>query len=487
MALLILGMTHVCQAQQFHPLQKFGVKSFAVQDSIQDAYVREMYTLFQILDAKFVKKVLVKMPDLRHFQERVDAWAADHPERWQEVQQTLAACKGAAQSNYFGTSIDAVEPDVRWALFIINGLPSNVLIVPGTCANGHDTCSIWTYIWRSTATMRQGLEIACQSKAGEHYPTRIIPMDEGFPTAYPMWPFVQVSRFPSPDGSTEAWFTVWVPGNQFTGLTLEAGTLTMRVQLFDSLQANEICADSTTANLQMLRGLLQATQRQDRHLIRAMGCLRLTDIPPGHYHARLTVAGHSLNVGNLWLDILIPVKNHLSDVLILQSSSAMGGNVLPGIVRDSTNLYNNPEAWFTPGTILPLYAEVKLPDTGTFEVRATLLRLPDVSNTTPGSIITGQPYVVADSLNQPYPSGMWQQTMPAVMEQGKDEPTGVKAKTLLREKRTATQMDVTLQLKITLPKKLQTGKYLLSIVVRGTGRQVYYYITRRLIRITKQQ
>ncbi|MCX6831313.1 MAG: hypothetical protein NT028_04155 [candidate division Zixibacteria bacterium] len=453
-----------------------------------------MYALFQIVDRRYVSKVLEKASDYSHFRDRISDWIKHYPpDRWSNIKNRFDYCNNLMEKGQLGTDIDNADPDIRWQLFIENGAPQDQLTVPGRFNQDDTASTIWILVWPSAGSGQRGLEISCWSKLGQNYPTEIIPRDdEGFPLAYPIWPFVNYSKFPASDGTTDLWFSVWVPGDQFTRLTLDQGQLSMQIDLYDSSKTVLIDSGKEIANLQMMRGILETIDHQERCLIRAMGYIVFPKVKPGRYNARLTILGAPDNEGRDWIEVLIPKDKKISDLLVLEQSMVTGENVLPGILRgDIANLYDNPECRLTPRAKFDLYLETTLPNGHGkhFEVWVTLLPIPEVSGRSSTSITTGKPMVVADSLERPFTKGEWQSSrnQKYLEEMAKSESGSKSSKTitLLRKKFDATEERLTIQVAPRLKSNLRSGQYLLTVTITDPERQNYFLSARRVIRIVR--
>jgi hypothetical protein len=462
----------------------------ASHDSTERAYLCNMCALFRIVDPRYLEKVLVKAPDCCHFRERITDWINDDPGRWDVIRTRLDYCADLRKRGRLGTDIDDPALDVRWQLYLENGAPGNELVLPGDCGGSNDTCTVWTLIWPPDSLNQRGLEISCWSGSRRNYPTEII-SDESkdFPYAFPIWPFVNYSKFPAADATADLWFSVWVPGDQFTRPTLDSGRLNLRIDLFDSSRTLLIASQSDVSSLQMIRGILEATKRRDRYLIRAMGYLGFTGIKPGKYNAHLMIAGARDNEGENWLKVEIPAESRTSDLLILEPSVATGGNVLPGIVRGGrTMLFDNPECRFAADAELNLYLETTLPkDHGeNFQVLATLLPVPEVSGLMQGEVTAGKPIVVADSLDQPFLNGEWQSEQNRKLIEElvafKSHPR-TKAVTVLKEQFEATPGVIAVKVNPRLESGLKSGKYLLTVTISDPKKQNYFLSARRFIRV----
>ncbi len=488
-ALLLTSVSHVTASSQTKAEAKFKLKAMSAENNAeQAAYMSSMQAIFKIIDPIYSKKVLEKAPDYSHYRDHVDDWIGDNQVRWKEVKANLDYCDSLLQAGHLGTAIDASIPDVRWELFIMNGPPANELVLPCECRGGSGACTIWTYVWRPTAGGTRGEEASCQSENGEDYPTKIVPADkDGFPLAGPLWPEINCSRFSTENGGADIWFSIWVPGDQFTRTTLDHAQLKMTAELYDSIGASPVCRDSSYVSLQIMRGILQATKREDRHLIMAMGYITFPNVRPGRYKAHLVVSGAPFNDGGRWQEVVIPNEIAISDLLLLEQSAGTGENMHPGIVRGGKGfLYDSPDASYPPGKLLGLYAEATLPGNGDwkYEVSVTLLPLPEVSRPNKSLITVGEAIVISDSLDQPFVNGEWQSPQSQefldslVNAQSSSKSIAVFKKTF-ESKEAATIIQVSPR----LSESLRSGQYMLTLTVSDPERQRYFMTSRRIIRV----
>ncbi len=461
-------------------------------DADEKSYVSRMYALFQIVDSKYAKKVLEKASDYSHFRDRVDGWIADHQQHWNEISERLDYCLDLLQRNQLGTDIDDAEPDIRWRLIIEHGVPQGQGVMPGKFSRGDTVTTIWTIIWPSDDTSQRAQEISCWSRSGREYPTEVIPADdEGFPSASPVWPFVNYSRFPNGDGTVDLWFSIWMPGNQFTRPTLDEGQLSIHVDLYDSSKTTRIASGEETCSLQMIRGVLEVVQRRDRRLTRAMGYVGFASVKPGNYNARLTIWGAPYNEGEEWIHVDIPAKENISDLLILEPSIVTGNDILDGITRgESAGLYDNPECRLRAGKECELYLEAMLPDRPVrdFEVLVTLLRVPEIARRRSAMITSGEPVVLADSLDMPFANGEWQssrnQKVLEEMSAARSQPGSSGTITLLRTRFDAPEERIaTIRVSPELDPDLRSGQYLLTVTVSDPERGSFFLSAKRVIRI----
>jgi hypothetical protein len=439
-----------------------------------------------------LNKVLEKASDYAQFRERIIDWSKKNPDRWIEISSRLDYCKDLLQRGQLGTDIDISDPDIRWRLFIENGAPENQLTFSGRYNPVDTACKVWTLVWPSASSGQRGLEISCWSRSGQHYPTEIIPGDDNdFPLAFPIWPFVNYSKFPSSDGTIDLWFSVWVPGDQFTRLTLDSGQLSIRIDLYDSSKTVLVASSEELSNLQIIRGILEAVDSQDRGLIRAMGYIGFSQIKPGKYNAHLTILGGPDNEGQNWMQVIVPEDTKISDLLVLEQSMATGDNVLPGILRGSmANLYDNPECRLAPNAKFGLYLETTLPSEHSkrFEAWATLRPIPEVPIWMSASITTGRPIVVADSLGRPFTKGEWQssrdQKLLEEMASSEFDAKSTKIMTLLKKKFDAPKEGAAVvKFAPRLESDLRSGRYLLTVTISDPERQSYFLSARRVIRV----
>jgi hypothetical protein len=457
----------------------------------QRAYMSRMYALFEIVSPKYAEKGLQKILDYLRFKRRIDDWIKANPDWWNKVKSNLDYCDSLLKVGELGTDIDAEDPDVRWQLFIEYGTPKDQLTLLGKCGQADTACTVWMLTWPSDSAAKRGLEISCRSTLGLSYPNEIMTSDEkDFPIAYPMWPFVNYAKFPCADGTTDLWFSVWVPGDQFTWLTLDKGQLSMQIDLYDSTKTVLIDSGKQIANLQMMRGILETVASQERRFIRAMGYIGFSTLRPGVYNAHLTVLGAQDNDGESWIEVVVPEEKRISDLLLLEQSMTTGDNVLPGIVRGRlANLYDNPECRLSPRAKFGLYLETTLPSGHGkyFEVWVTLLPIPEVSGWKSTSVKTGKPIVVADSLDRPFTNGEWHssrnQKLLEEMAKSESDSKSSKTITLLRKKFDAPEDRVTIQVAPRLKSNLKSGQYLLTVTITDPERQNYFLSARRVIRI----
>jgi hypothetical protein len=451
-----------------------------------------MYALFQIVDEAFLDKVLKKVPDYSHFRDRVDSWCTYNPDRWSDTKSRLDYCNDLLKKGQLGTDIDANDPDIRWQLFVENGVPQNEHTLLCRCSQSDTGCVIWTYIWPSADSSRQGREISCRSKFGQSYPDEIIDSDDKhFPLASPIWPFVNYSKFPSADGTTDLWFSIWISGDEFTWPTLNDGVLNVWVDLYDSSKTVLLFSGQEISNLQVIRGVLHSLESRERSLIRAVVYVGFPKIKPGKYNAHLTILGAPDNEGESWIEVSVPKDAKISDLLVLEQGTTTGENVLPGIVRgdkSKSKLYDNPECRLISKDKLDLYLETTLPSGHGkyYEVWVTLLPIPEVSGRSSTSIITGEAIVVADSLERPFRKGEWQsyRNQKLLEEMTKSDSKSSKTITLLRKKFDATEDRITVQVAPRLESNLRSGQYLLTVTITDPDRLDYFLSARRVIRIT---
>jgi hypothetical protein len=468
---------------------RFKVMS-TTQNTDEEAYKSRTYALFRIIDPKYLKEALEKDSVYSRFQDDVNNWIKNSRERWEQIQTRLDYCQGLREQGGLGTDIDGADPDIRWELFIKNGAPTNELILSESYSVGGKACIVWTFIWPTISPEQPGLEISCWSRTDQNYPTKMIPVDdEDFPIVFPIWPFVNYSRFPADDGTVDLWFSVWMPGNQFTRQTLIEAQLGMRIELYDSTKTVLIDTLKQTVNLQILRGVLEATERQDRHLVRAMGYLGVSGVKPGNYNAHLIVTGAPDNDGDHWFKVAIPKEGKVSDLLVLEQSKATGENMLPGIVRGTkSELFDNPECRLAPNSKLELYLETTLPKGhgDLCEIWVTLEPIPEVSVRSNVSVTTGEAVVVADSLDQPFLNGEWGSSRnQKLLEEMADyeSHSHSKATTLLKKKIDASEGAMVIEVAARLESDLKSGRYLLTVTISDPKKQNYFLSARRIIRV----
>ena len=305
-----------------------------------------------------------------------------------------------------------------------------------------------------------------------------------------MWPFVNYSKFPSADGTTDLWFSIWISGDEFTRLTLDEGILNVWVDLYDSSKTVLLFSGQRVSNLQVIRGVLHSVESQERSLIRAVVYIGFPKIKPGQYNARLTILGASDNEGQSWIEVSVPKDTKISDLLVLEQGTTTGENLLPGIVRgDLANLYDNPECRLISKEKCDLYLETTLPNGHGkhFEVWVTLLPIPEVSGRSSTSITFGKTIVVADSLERPFTKGEWQssrnQKYLEEMAESESDDKSSKTITLLQKKFDASEGRLTIQVAPHLKSNLRSGQYLLTVTITDPERQNYFLSARRVIRI----
>ncbi len=455
-----------------------------VQDTEERAYIQRMYALFLIVDPEYAKREFTMAYDFHEVQTCVNVWARGYKRTWDEIARRLNYCDSLRAKGLLGTTIDDPLPDSRWSLFIQNGIPKNEIIMTGKCKAGKD-CRLWTFIWPSAEDGQKPLEISCWSEFDRNYPTHIVEEDEqGFPLAHPIWPLINCSKFPS-DSATDVWFSVWVPGDQFTAATLKLRYLRVRVELFDSTKSVFLDSASQVCDLQILRGVLTAASRRDRSQFRAMSYLNLTKLQPGTYNAHLLVKGDAGNEGDDWIKFEIPKDQKISDLLILNKSIATGDNVESGIIRGTkSELYDNPEALLYRN--LSVYFEVTLPERHGMEFVAwlTLQRIPDIVRNNEGTISTSEPVVVEDSLGIPFKDGEWESDrrnkLLEIMNQSKSKS---KTKTLLKRKFDSADGVIPVDMSASLESGLKSSKYLLTVTISDPEKKYYFISARRIIRV----
>ncbi|MGB5105353.1 MAG: hypothetical protein WBP29_04215 [Candidatus Zixiibacteriota bacterium] len=465
------------------------IKSLATAENAeQSKYLTTTYALFSIFDEKFADRVLAKAPDYSHFRDRVDEWIAADSTAWNLLSTHLDYCNRLRSEGKLGTDIDSDDADIRWVFFVVYGEPSNELVLPCRCSQGEGACSVWTYTWLPTDIVEPGEELSCQSRPNGSFPTIFVPNDDAsFLRAGPIWPIVNCSRFPTAGGMADIWFGVWVPGNQFTRPTLDSARLKVEVEIFDSSRSVSVTKGSCISDLRIIRGILEATEPQDRHLIRAMGYIGFANVKSGRYFAHVTVAGAPNNEGEAWLEVVIPDDARISDLLILGNSAGSSEDVQSGIIRGTKNsLYDNPEALFARGERLNLYVESELPRQSEkgIEVWATLLPMPEVSRRYKSTVTTGEFVVVADSLDNPIISDKWQTPEgQELLEELAHAQTNSKAITLLRKRIEVSGDAVLVELAPKLKSDLKPGKYLLTVSISDPKHKSDILTARRLIQI----
>ncbi len=468
------------------------LKSLAVAtDQEQADYISHNLALFQIVDPGYSKIVLEQAVDFDHFRTGVNEWIENNRERWEQVQTFLEYCRNEEAAGRIGTDIDADNADVRWQLFLTNGPPLNRLTLPCKCEGGRSGCTVWTYAWPSDSINVNGKEISCQSLRGEDYPTMITRNGSGsFPEARPLWPLVQCSRFPTDQGDCELWFSIWVLGNELTRNTLDLAELRIQVDLFDSTQTALVGKAQCTANLQLLRGILEATDFDDRNLVRAMAYLGLAGVSAGTFYARVTVNGAPYNEGDKLIRVDIPEGGKISDLLLLEQSAMENENAASGIIRGKRNdLYDNPEGVYQPGAKLNLYAEVALPSERQerYEVQVSLLKIPDVRRMQRENVRLSEAVVVSDSLDQPFDDGAFGSTTEGVLVDGGQvsESQGRSLNLVTKTFRSNGRRNV-VNISSRLSNKLGHGRYMLTLTITDPKSRSYYMTARRVIQIASR-
>ncbi len=453
------------------------------------AYCAEMCRLFSIADPKYFKKTLSKSPDLRRFQDRVDDWIRDNADRWVELQSRLAYCRRLQAAGALATALTSSQRDIRWDLFLANGPPIQARVL-SIRDQVNASCSVWTFTWLPSDSLQPSHETSCKSEPGKAYPTAIITPDrEGFLSACVIEPLVHSAHFPSQYGSGELWFSVWVRGNELSRPTLDLARLRVGVELFDEGRSKLIAVETSYCDLQLLRGVLEATERSSRQYIRAMEYVVFPEIAGGTYEAHVTVTGASANDGDCWLDVCVAEQGRISDLLILHSTPSSTGMELPGIVRPvRTGLCNNPEAVFAPGSTLSLYAETVLPkgSRSSCDASVTLLPIPEVSRSRKSTVVVGEAIATADSLDRPLENRAFHSlpkyALDSLMGAGQVPNNSIE---VFHGRFDLEQSNGALELSCHLSRKLKTGKYLLTLTVTDPNQQRFYLPTRRLIHIVK--
>lgn len=465
------------------------IKALAtVENTDQATFLITNYIVFSIFDEKFASKTLAKAPDYVHFRDRVNDWMAADSSTWNLIKTHLDYCNQLRLESKLGTDIDSEDPDIRWIFFLAYGEPSNVLVLPCRCTEGDGACSLWTYTWLPTETDQPGDELSCRSRPNMSFPTTFVPNDDaGFLNACPIWPMVNCSQFPVAGGMADVWFSVWVPGNQFTRPTLDTARLKVEVEIFDSSRTLSVMKGSSNSELQTIRGLLEATNHQDRFRIRAMDYIGFANVRPGSYSAHVTIVGARNNDGDAWLDFEISAVSRTSDLLILKNNAAASDNTGPGIIRGTrSGLYDNPEATFARGEKLNLYVESELPreSKGDIEVWATLLPIPEIQRSHKAKVTTGASVVVADSLDNPILSDKWQTPdEQKLLENLARSHSDAKAITLLRKRFDTNGTALQLELAPRLNNDLKTGKYLLTVTISDPKHKSDILTARRIIKV----
>lgn len=442
-----------------------------VQDAEEAVMQEDTLALFRIIDPDYTKKVLEKMPDYRSFQRRVEWWKHKYPIRWSEVQYNLAFCDSIG----LGTTIGADEPDVRWEL-ILGGGPfsqERISVMKDALGKIH---SVWTLTWK------HGMEISCQAKPGEGYPTEIlVPDTKGFRSAKVIWPMVNVCRFRSSDSTADVWFSIWINGGELSRPTLDQDSLTVKARVFDTAGVLLRYA-RTSNNIQLLHGMLEVVDSAGRQSLRAMAYVPFPGIKAGKYRAHVNVLGAFANDGDTWIDFEVPDECAMSDLLLLHPAAPEDS--LKGILRgDRRGLFDNPEAIFGRGDTLHLYTEAFINECEGHEVEVTCFRIPDVTVRKWEDIEVGKAIIVTDTLGQPFPKGKWSVSQQELIYSLVKPSKHRNVITLLERHYDATCDSIVIEEKLRLPQKLQDGRYLLTLTVNDPIEHRFFLSACRIFRI----
>jgi len=490
--LLLLTTTSIQDGKLCAAERSTHLKSLAVTtDQGQAEYIRRNFAIFQIVDPHYSNDVLEQAVDFNEFRLGVSAWIENNGLRWEQVQSYLDYCRNEEAKGRIGTTIDADGADVRWRLFLMNGPPIKQLTLPCKCESGRASCTLWTYAWPPDSTNLNGKEISCQSLRGEAYPTMVTRSGaESFPEARPLWPLVQCSRFPIDDGGYELWFSIWVLGNELSRTTLNLAELHMQVVLLDSTQRNLIGKAQCTANLQLLRGILEATNVEDRDLIKAMGYLGLSGVSAGTFYARVTVNGAPYNEGDETFKIEVPQRSKMSDLLLIEKSAVDNENTQAGIIRGTrSDLYDNPEGIFRPGSKLNLYAEADLPSRNQeeYEVQVSLLKISDYQQPRKEIVKLTDAVVVADSLDRPFADGAFGSADEGVLmsSTGKGQSSRGNVNLLTKTFRNSGGRAI-VNVMPELKSNMSSGRYMLTLTITDPKSRSYYLRASRVIQIASR-
>lgn len=486
--LIICHLNETCADQIQLEIQK-RLRSFATAENTEQAkYLTTTLAWFYVIDEEFAKEKLEKAPDYARFRNRVDEWINEDSARWQQVKSRLDYCTQLRNEGRLGTDIDSDDVDVRWVFFIAFGEPSSVVVLPCRCIGGDGACSLWTFTWLPTKPDEPGWELSCRSRPDESYPTIYIPSDNtSFLSACPIWPMANYSRFPAGNGHYDLWFSVWVQGNQLTRRTLDSARLSISIVIYDSSRTIPVISGENTSDLQLIRGVLEATEAWDRYRIRAMGYIGFADLSPGRYNAHVIVKGARHNDGDTWLEIDVPASLRTSDLLLVERNIGVGENIGAGIIRGSReNLFDNPEAVYARGEQMTLYVESERPmsQCDVVEIWVTLLPMPERTRKTKTKVSTGRPIVVADSLDNPILEGKWQTPEDrSILDEFAAETGGSKAITLLRKQIAVDGDEISIELAPKLKSDLKVGQYVLSVSIFDPKHKSDILTSRRLIRV----
>jgi len=458
------------------------------RDSTEVEFVLTMSALFSIIDLKYSEKALQRAPDFHHFRDRVDNWKVANSDEWGVIQERLNYCRQLRQTGGLKTELFAADRDVRWELYIRYGPPTYEVVTPRHSGGHSEICTVWTYTWTAPDPGQSGWEFSCQSRPGMDHPVEILFGDKDrFPAAAAIWPEADCSIFPAANDSADLWFSIWVKGSQFSLPTLDSGLLAMSVELFDSSRTVALARKQVQCDLQIMRGVLEATHPEERRLLRAMGYVGFADIAPGRYAAHVEVIGAAANDGDCWVELEVSAHDRISDLLLLHRSLTSIEAALPGIIRGAdVGLFHNPEARYAPGTKLQLHCEALLPtsDEVVYQVEITLLPLPAVAPRTRSVVEVGSAVVIADSLNQPVPEGYWgSSARKEFLDSLERSHSSIMPMKLYRRSFRNRGGLVTVKAEPVLKAGLKNGRYLLTLTITDPTQGQFYLTTRRIIRL----
>ncbi len=487
---LIMSSAVVEVRSETAPLAETRVAAnFANLSSDEAEYYAETCHLFRIADPQFFKKTLSKAPDLSRFRDCVKAWIKNHESRWTEMRSRLDYCRRLQSTGALATSLTSPQRDVRWDLFLEHGPPVQARVLP-LKDRMNAPCSVWTYTWLAPDSAQTAHASSCKSMPGDAYPSQLITPDrDGFLSALLIEPLVQSSFFPTREGSGELWFSIWVKGDELSRPTLDLARLAIRVELYNQFRSKLIAEQTSFCDLQLLRGVLEASDRASRQYIRAMEYVVFPGVAGGSYQAHVTVCGASANDGDRWLAVDVPGQSRISDLLILHPVPASSHAEQTGIVRSTRgSLYNNPEAVLAPGSSLSLYAEALLPQeySGSFEVSVTLLAIPAVTRSRKSSIEVGNAIAVADSLNRPLENRAFNSLPQSQLDSLlRATTTFGQVIEIYRKRFSSDTADNVIEVSCPLSRNLKTSQYLLTLTITDPNQQRFFLPTRRTIQIVK--
>jgi hypothetical protein len=447
------------------------------------AYVTETYTLFRIIEPKYVKEQLQRNVDYAAFKHRVEKeWKPSHPERWNEVAQILDFCR----QERLGTAIDDVEPDSRWELFLRYGKPRYNTLFTILCSGGNDECTSWNFTFDPRKEGEPPPTASCVLRPGMSYPTEILDTEEqSFPAARPIYPSVTYSRFYGDlaNGEVDLWFSIWYSGNQFTRATVDHAELTTRIELWDSGKNTLIDEHETTYSFDAVRGVLRAMRGDARAKVRVMRYVHFR-VKPGTYRARVHVIGaDKYNEGGGWYEdpIVVPEESDMSDLLVLAQNLVQGTAVARCIQRgNELYLCNNPEGRIPKTGSLDLYTEFRLPARSQvidqLVSKVTLRPLREITdpNPKPGDALVG-PGLVQHFDGQPFLGGRsrqdWERAVKEFFEDVDDREFKLMEQTIdVDDPEEVQSLNLSTELReMATGKRIPAGKYLLTVRIEGCG------------------